>query len=161
MPTSTPLSNDHSEPREWEVAVTIARISDILSKPFFERYAKPYALSLTEWRVIVVVYQAPGISAQEIGTLTGMHPMNISRAVARLRAKDRLVSTTDSLNHRRRNLTLTDAGRAIYNDLIISAQEQARTLLEVLTIAERQFLTAILDRLLERALEIAAPARGD
>ncbi|MDX2378037.1 MarR family winged helix-turn-helix transcriptional regulator [Microbacterium sp. LRZ72] len=90
-----------------------------------------------------------------------MHPMNISRAVARLRAKDRLVSTTDSLNHRRRNLTLTDAGRAIYHDLIISAQEQARSLLEVLTIAERQFLTAILDRLLERALEIAAPARGD
>src|SRR5699024_6226427 len=56
--------------------MTLQRIGNLLSKPFFQRYARRHNLTLNEWRVIVVVHDRPGTAGHEVGNFAGLIPMN-------------------------------------------------------------------------------------
>lgn len=145
-----------SEPKHpiFADVINLARIGALLSRPFFQKYASDYNLSLNEWRVIVVVHDRPGTSGQEVGRLAGIIPMNVSRAVATLKKTGRIRSEADPENHRRQMLYLTDGGEALYQQLYPQARAHAEKLFDVFSEDERKEFSEMLQRLYDRAEEL-------
>lgn len=141
--------------------VQITRLGGLLSRPFFQSMAKTHHISLNEWRALVLIVRSPGVAAQDIAEFTGMHAMNVSRAVAGLRRHDRITSAKDPGNHRRQLLEATDAGRALYELLYPSAEGRARDLFSVLAPDEHAAFSSMLDRLVAQAEIVMNEPQGD
>lgn len=138
------------------VGFRLLKLTNLLSRPFFGEFAKQHNLTLTEWRTIVVLANRPGCAAQDIAAATGLHPMNISRALAGLRKAGRVEEARDPDNHRRTLLWLTKSGEKTFRDIAPHSERQAARLLDALSATELSTLAAIIDKLVSRAEEIAA-----
>lgn len=136
------------------IGFRLLKLTNLMSNPFFRKFAKSHALTLNEWRTIVVLADAPGSAAQDISAATGMSPMNVSRAVAGLRAAGRIRSERDPENHRRALLWLTDAGRETFKSIAPYSEDRAKALLQALTQDELRAFSDLLDLLIARAEEI-------
>jgi DNA-binding MarR family transcriptional regulator len=137
------------------VGFRLLKLTNLLSRPFFGQFAKQHELSLNEWRTIVVLAARPGSAAQDVAAATGLHPMNISRALAGLRKAGRVEEARDPDNHRRTLLWLTKAGEKTYRDIAPHSERQAARLLDTLSATELATLAKIIDKLVVRAEEIA------
>lgn len=140
------------------VGFRLLKLTNLLSRPFFGRFAKQHALTLTEWRTMVVLANRPGSAAQDVSAATGLHAMNISRALAGLRAAGRVEEARDPENHRRTLLWLTKDGERTFQEIAPHSEQQARMLLDVLSPAELATLSRLVDKLTARAEDIAADA---
>lgn len=138
------------------VGFRLLKLTNLMSRPFFAQFARQYAVSLTEWRSIVVLHNQPGSAAQDIAAATGLHPMNISRAVINLRKAGMVEEARDPQNHRRVLLWLTEAGEKLFDVMRPVSEKNANMLLEVLTREEQITLGQMLDKLVVRAEEIVA-----
>ncbi len=138
------------------VGFRLFKLTNLLARPFFARIAKEHALTLNEWRVIVVLAAQPGSAAQDVSAATGLHPMNISRALAGLRSSGRVTEARDPDNHRRTLLWLSEQGQATFHEIAPSAEEHGERLLEVLSDEELAALATIVDKLTTRAEEVLA-----
>lgn len=131
--------------------INLQRIANLLSKPFFQRYAKRHEITLNEWRVVVVIHDRPGTPGHEVSRYAGVSPMNVSRAVASLKAAGRLYSEPDPDNRRQHLLHLTDAGALLFEQIYPEARAHAERLFEVFTDEERHQLSDMLKRLYDNA----------
>ncbi len=137
-------------PPEFRDVMRLTKISGMLGRPFFQRFAKQYSLTLNEWRVVVALASTPGIAGQDISDRVGLHPMNVSRAVATLRTDGRVRVHQDPENHRRQLVALTEQGWELFRTLYPSAEAQALSLFSVLDEQEKEVLSGVLERLLDR-----------
>jgi len=138
------------------VGFRLLKLTNLMSRPFFGQFAKQHALTLTEWRSMVVLANRPGSAAQDISAATGLQPMNISRAVIALRKAGLIEEARDPDNHRRVLLWLTAAGHKIFEQIAPHSERQAGQLLDVLTAEELASLGRIVDKLIARAEDITA-----
>lgn len=135
----------------FQDVINLTRIGGLLSRPFFQTYAQSYSLTLNEWRVVVMAHAVPGVAGQDVSKRTGIHPMNVSRAVSSLRDAGRITSEPDPTNHRRQLIRLTPAGEKLYEELYPSARQQAERLFSVLDEDERATFGKLLARLYHQA----------
>src|SRR5690554_4893744 len=142
--TSTHLTPDM-------VGFRLLKLTNLLSRPFFGKFAKQYALNLNEWRAMVVIANSPGVASQDISAATGLNPMTISRAIGGLRRAQRIREEVDPDNHRRILIWLTDKGLETYELISPYSERQAKMLLEVLSPEEVQALSKITDKLVRQA----------
>ncbi|MEZ5464702.1 MAG: MarR family transcriptional regulator [Lysobacteraceae bacterium] len=133
-------------------------LSNRISQDIAELYQTRHALGMTEWRVIAVLAQHPGISAGEAAERTAMDKVAISRAVASLTESGRVTRDTHEGDRRRAVLRLTKAGQAIHDEVAPLALAYEQRLLEDLSGDERAALNQLLHRVAD--LERAARARG-
>lgn len=138
------------------VGFRLLKLTNLMSRPFFGQFARQHALSLTEWRSIVVLSNQPGSAAQDIAAATGLHPMNISRAVINLRKAGLVEEARDPQNHRRVLLWLTGAGRDLFEEIRPVSEKHAGMLLDVLAPDELVTLGRTIDKLIARAEEITS-----
>jgi DNA-binding MarR family transcriptional regulator len=96
------------------------------------------------------------MTAKAIGIHSHMHKTKVSRAVAMLERRKLVVRRANRDDLREAFLSLTPAGRDIYNDLAPGALEFARQLMETMEPAERAALGHALSKLTERSAKIAA-----
>lgn len=143
------------------VGFRLLKLTNLMSRPFFGQFAKQHSLSLTEWRSLVVLASRPGSAAQDISAATGLHPMNISRAVIALRKAGFIEEARDPDNHRRVLLWLTGQGKKIFDQIAPHAERQAGDLLDVLNPEELESLGRIVDKLISRAEDITANSGTD
>ena len=136
------------------VGFRLLKLTNLLSRPFFGKFARQHELSLNEWRTMVVLAAHPGSAAQDVASATGMHPMNVSRALAGLRASGRVEEARDPDNHRRTLLWLTKTGEKTYREIAPHSERQAAQLLSTLTRSEIEALAGIVDKLVARAEHI-------
>lgn len=134
--------------------MTLQRIGNLLSKPFFQKYAKRHKLTLNEWRVVVVVHDRPGTAGHEVGRLAGLIPMNVSRAVASLKKAGRIRAEPDPTNRRQHSLYLTEEGELLFERIYPKARAQAEKLFEIFDKNEKQQFSDMLQRLYQRAEEV-------
>jgi DNA-binding MarR family transcriptional regulator len=137
------------------VGFRLLKLTNLLSRPFFGRFAKQHALTLNEWRTIVVIANNPGSAAQDVSAATGLHPMNVSRALAGLRKAGRVEDARDPENHRRTLLWLTKSGQKTFDEIAPHSEVQAERLLGALTDNELEVFGTVIDKLVARAEEIA------
>lgn len=138
------------------VGFRLLKLTNLMSRPFFGQFAKRHALSLNEWRTVVVLATRPGSAAQDVSAATGLHPMNISRAVIALRKAGMVEEARDPENHRRMLLWLTQLGEKTFKEIAPHAENQARLLLDALTRDELLALGRTIDKLIIRAEDITA-----
>ncbi|HVV62239.1 MAG TPA: MarR family transcriptional regulator, partial [Pseudolabrys sp.] len=84
-----------------------------------------------------------------------MHKTKVSRAVALLERRKLVARRTNRADLREALLSLTPAGREVYNDLAPIAVNFAHDLLGVLSSSDRSALDRALTQLIARSVELA------
>jgi DNA-binding MarR family transcriptional regulator/GNAT superfamily N-acetyltransferase len=109
----------------------------------------PY--SLTEARVLYEVANRPEVTAGELAADLDLDRGYLSRILKRFTAQKLLTQAASSEDGRRRNLSLTGAGRRSFADLDRKSQEQVAAMLSELDVPRRQAVLSAM-RSMQRAL---------
>jgi MarR family transcriptional regulator, lower aerobic nicotinate degradation pathway regulator len=134
----------------------LMKLTSLIGRPFFTRFAQKYEMSANDWRVLTTLASAPESASHELCQITGMHPMNVSRSVATLRKQGRVSERTDPDNRRRKILSLTQKGWDVYERGVPQVRELAQFLLSSMSPLEVEFFDRLVDLLIGR-LEEANP----
>src|SRR5262245_17793198 len=94
----------------YRLSVLANRASRALARLYGERFG----LSVAEWRVIAHLARTAPASANEVAARAAMDKVQVSRAVARLTAKELVERATDAADRRRSALRLTRRGQATH-----------------------------------------------
>lgn len=143
----------------YRLSVLSNRISGSIARAYSQRFD----LGVTEWRVMAVLGRSPDLSANQVAQRTAMDKVAVSRAVARLLESGRLLRSVDDDDRRRSVLRLSEAGYAIYDQIVPLALGFEQQLLGDMPADERTLLFRLLDRLdeLELRVEAAGQAGND
>jgi DNA-binding MarR family transcriptional regulator len=131
-------------------------LANTVSATIASAYAERHDLTIPEWRVMAVLAHEPGLSAAVVAERTAMDKVAVSRAVTRLQRRQRIARRQSDDDRRRSSLQLTPAGLEVYLQVSPVALGYERRLLESLSEGERRALDGAMERLLERARELAA-----
>lgn len=130
----------------------LSLLSNTVSQGIAHRYQQDHEISVTEWRVVVVLGRFPGSTASEVVERTAMDKVSISRAVNNLVDKGYLQRRTDQNDRRRLRLYLTRGrGKQVLESIVPLAAAYETELLELLEESERATLVGLLDKLQEGA----------
>jgi DNA-binding MarR family transcriptional regulator len=139
--------------------------ASLVSQALSRIYAERYKIGVPEWRVVVTLGQFGMMTAKAIGIHSHMHKTKVSRAVVLLERRKLVVRRANRADLREAFLSLTTAGREIYDELSPIALNFARQLLQTVDAADRAALDRALKKLTERSAQLAAelanePRRG-
>ncbi len=131
-------------------------VASVVSQALSRLYAARYGIGVPEWRVLVTLGQYGMMTGKAVGAHSHMHKTKVSRAVAQLEKRKLLTRRANRADLRESFLSLTPAGRAIYQDLAPIALDFAKRLAEVIEPADRAAFERAIDRLTESSAKLAA-----
>ena len=146
----TPLKLDEFLP--YRLNVCAALVSQALSRIYADRYK----IGVPEWRVLVTLGEFGMMTAKAIGSHSHMHKTKVSRAVALLERRKLVARQVNRDDLREAFLSLTPAGRDVYNELAPTALDFARQLLDTVDAADRAALDRALRKLTDRSAQLTA-----
>lgn len=154
VPAETPAADRMSAPLILEqfTPYRIVALGHAISMRLAEAYRNE-DVTIPEWRVLAVIAQAAHVAARDVVRRTPMDKMTVSRTVARLAEKDLVKRTTDPRDKRVAALSLTPAGRAVYDRIAALAMAYEQDLLSALTPDSRAAFIDALETLERRADE--------
>jgi DNA-binding MarR family transcriptional regulator len=138
------------------VPYRLSVLSNRVSGAIARQYSQTFGLTIPEWRVMAVLGGTSGLSAGEVASRTAMDKVQVSRAVASLKRRDRVARAGDTRDGRVTRLSLTPKGRAIYDGIVPLALQLEETFLSALSIAERQSFDRLLTKLARQAKLLGA-----
>jgi len=158
VPPVSDLSRSHPRPEisvnptefrlEAYLPYRLSLLSNTVSQGIAHRYQQDHDVSVTEWRIIVVLGRFPGSTASEVVERTAMDKVSVSRAVNSLVEKGFLQRRTDPNDRRRLRLYLTRGrGKQVLESIVPLAAVYETELLESLETEEREALNAVLEKL--------------
>jgi DNA-binding MarR family transcriptional regulator len=150
-----PLKLEHFLPYRLNV------VSSLVSQALSRVYARRYGIGVPEWRVVVTLGQHGVMTAKAIGAHTHMHKTKVSRAVALLEKRRLLTRRANRDDMREAFLSLTAAGRAMYEEVAPHALEFARRLTDILSPGDREAFDRALKQLTARSAELVAEIGHD
>jgi len=133
-------------------------VASLVSQALSRVYSRRYGIGVPEWRVLVTLGQYEAMTAKAIGAHTHMHKTKVSRAVALMERRRLLARRANRDDMREAFLSLTAAGRAMYEEVAPYALDFARRLTEILTPADRDAFNRALSQLTARSAQLAAEA---
>ncbi len=136
----------------YRLNVCAALVSQALSRIYAERYQ----IGVPEWRVLVTLGEFGMMTAKAIGNHSHMHKTKVSRAVALLERRKLVTRRINRADLREAFLSLTPAGRDIYEELAPIALDFARQLLDTVDAADRAALDRALRKLTDRSAQLSA-----
>jgi DNA-binding MarR family transcriptional regulator len=125
----------------------LLKLAHLIQRPFMVPGTNAYELNVNELRLVVTLAHLGEAASHELCEVAALHPMNVSRAVARLRKQGRVAERRDAANGRRKILTLTDEGRRLYAEMVPEIDEAAARLFAGLDPAMLDTLSTLIDRL--------------
>jgi DNA-binding MarR family transcriptional regulator len=146
---ATPLKLDQFLP--YRLNVCSALVTQALSRI----YAGRYKIGVPEWRVLVTLGEFEIMTAKAIGAHSHMHKTKVSRAVATLERRKLVARRANRDDLREAFLSLTPAGREMYDELAPAALEFVRQLMEAVDPADRAAIDRVLTRLIERSKQLS------
>ncbi len=147
MNSKTKLKDTAVPAVEASVFFKLVRVVNLTARPFQENVGRQYQLTLNEWRVLAALAQHADVTAMDVADLTGLDKMSVSRALRGLEQRGRLQTQTLESDLRKRQLHVTPAGRALFDEVWPLAQQREATLFADLPAAELAQLGAVLDKL--------------
>ena len=133
-------------------------VASLVSQALSRVYSRRYGIGVPEWRVLVTLGQYEAMTAKAIGAHTHMHKTKVSRAVALMERRRLLARRANRDDMREAFLSLTAAGRAMYEEVAPHALDFARRLTDILTPADRDAFNRALSQLTARSAQLAAEA---
>jgi DNA-binding MarR family transcriptional regulator len=140
----------------YKLNVVASLVSHALSRVYAERYG----IGVPEWRVLVTLGQYGTMTGKAVGAHSHMHKTKVSRAVAMLEKRKFVTRKLNRDDMREAFLSLTPAGRTIYEELAPIALDFAKHLTEVISPADRPAFDRAVDALTKKAATLA-PAIKD
>jgi DNA-binding MarR family transcriptional regulator len=134
-------------------------LSSLVSQALTRVYAQ-YGIGIPEWRVLVSLGQFGVMTGKAIGARTHMHKTKVSRAVAQLEQRKFLARRANRADLREAFLSLTPAGRAVYDELAPRALEFTHRLSEAVPPADRAAFDRVIQQLTERSAKLVAEAEA-
>ena len=132
-------------------------LSSLVSQALTRVYGR-YGIGIPEWRVLVTLGENGVLTGKVVGAQTHMHKTKVSRAVAQLEERKFLTRRANRADLRESFLSLTPAGRAVYEELAPSALAFMDRLAEVVAIADRPAFDRAMKQLTKRSAELVAEA---
>ena len=130
-------------------------LSSLVSQALTRVYGR-HGIGIPEWRVLVTLGENGVMTGKAVGAHTHMHKTKVSRAVAQLEQQKFLSRRANRADLRESFLSLTPAGRAVYEELAPSALEFMNRLAEVVTPADRPAFDRAMKQLTKRSAELVA-----
>ena len=134
---------------EQFIPYRLSILTNIISSSLSDTYKEKFQLSITEWRILAVLGEYPGVSADEVSTKTQMEKSSLSRAIAKLIRRKLIQREFSQIDQRRSILTLTESGLSIYNKVVLLAVEFERQLLKCFSGSEYEQFSKLLERLFQ------------
>lgn len=126
-------------------------LSNKVSTMIADTYQDKFALSITEWRIMAVLGEYPGSSADEISSKTQIEKSILSRSVNRLLKRHLIEREVSDTDRRRSHIKLSDMGRAVYEEIVPLSYEYENALLNCFSEEEQQLFSQLVDRLYQHA----------
>lgn len=127
----------------YRLSVLSNTVSDAIARLYRDRFG----LSIAEWRCMAVLGRFAPLSAREVAARTAMDKVQVSRAIAALRARGLALQATDTKDRRRSKLALSAAGRRMHDEIVPLARDAETRLVAGLAPEARAHLGALLARL--------------
>jgi DNA-binding MarR family transcriptional regulator len=125
--------------------------SNRVSSAIATAYQALFALRIPEWRLVAVIAEGEGMTQQALGTATRMDKVSVSRAAIALVDRGLLQRRPNPQDQRSHLLSLTDAGRTLYESVAPKALELEARIFEGFSREEIATFQAMLTRLEESA----------
>lgn len=134
-------------PVDSSLMFKLIRVVNLVARPFNESIGKQNQLSLSEWRAMMVLASHPGSSASDVADWTGMDKMSISRAIAGLHKRDRIVKKDDPNDQRKSLLFLSAKGERLFERIGTQARRREEELFSGASRQELERFDATLEKL--------------
>jgi len=134
----------------YRLVVAAHVTSEALSRIYRERHK----LGLPEWRILVILGQFGSMTGKAIGQHSYMHKTKVSRAVRNLERRMWVVRNKSTKDLREAPLSLTAAGRAIYEELAPRALHFETKILSAVDPADREAFSRAIRKLTERSTQL-------
>jgi DNA-binding MarR family transcriptional regulator len=132
-------------------------LAQIVSESLHDLYAEPFALTVTQWRVMAALGRFAPLTASDVGQRIVMDKVAVSRAVAGLMKRGLVERATDRADRRRASLRLSGRGRAMHARIVPIALGHEERLCKVLSADERRSFDALAERLFAHAKALREP----
>jgi len=155
-----PATSDERAPLKLEqfLPYQLNVVATLVSQALSRVYSTRYRIGIPEWRVLVTLGQFGVMNGKAIGTHTHMHKTKVSRAVAVLEKRKLLARRANRADMRESFISLTAAGRTIYEELVPHALDFARRLTDILTPNDRDVFDRVLQQIADRSAQLVAEA---
>ena len=129
-------------------------LSNQVSSNIAAAYRDKFALSVTEWRIMAVLGEYPGVSGEEVSLKTQIEKSILSRAIQKLLKRNLIERSTDQADRRRQILTLSELGEDIYNQIVPLSLDYEKKLLACFNAKEQALFSSLIDRLYQHAKSV-------
>ena len=121
--------------------------SNRVSAAIASAYQALFGLKISEWRLVAVIAEGPGMTQQALGLATRMDKVTVSRAAAALVERGLVARQPNPGDQRSHMLALTATGQALYDDVAPKALELEARVFAGFSQAEIKAFRAMLDRI--------------
>lgn len=130
------------------ITFRLGALSNALQTQVTRHYIAPASpVGLTEWRLMGQIQRHGELHASALSRLSLMDKAQISRALQPLIDRGWVLRRADPQHARRHLLQLSEAGQALFDEVLFRARPYQAALLNALTADERAMLDRILDKL--------------
>ncbi len=126
----------------------LSLLSNRVSEAIADSYRQAHHISMSEWRLILVLGQYPESTATELMRYTAMNKVRVSRAVKSLTEKQLISAKSHARDGRSRSLSLTSSGQDLRLDVIPKARACEANLNQALNHKEIKLFGELIDKLL-------------
>lgn len=135
---------------EVRVLVALLKLASIVGRPMKEDVADGHGITTNELQVMMCLGGEGALAGQDIADLMAISPMNVSRALARLKDLGWTEPLANDDNRRRRPVQLSAAGWRAYGEMVPDVRRVARHLFSTLDRSEVRTLSNFFDRMIEQ-----------
>jgi len=140
------------------ISYRLHTVANLLSRGAELRYRREFGVSLWEWRSIALLGAvSEPLSLNHLAHAAGIHKSQMSRVVSGLTRRKLVLRAA---NGREVALTLTKAGRRLYDGLISAATQRDETFNRCLSSNEKEVFDRCLAKLAGQARELIQKEKG-
>lgn len=137
------------------ISYRLHTVANLLSRGAELRYRREFGVSLWEWRTVALLGAgSEPLSLNHLSHAAGIHKSQMSRVVTGLTERKLVLRAADEEDARGVRLTLSKAGRKLYQDLIAAAAERDDLFRRCLTKDEADAFSNVLAKLTSQAREL-------
>ena len=128
----------------------IGYLFNFFTGPVYKSVERDLGIIRPDFATMFCIAHLPIVTARDVSLLTGVPKNSVSRAVSKLVRRRMIKRTNDDADARRVILTLTPAGRTLYDSILRQFQDRETRMVKVLSAAEQRTLDHLLAKLVLR-----------
>lgn len=118
----------------------LASTAEAFSQKLTDVYGRNYGLSREEWRLLLLLADAKELTSRELALRTTLDKVQVSRAAQKLDDKGLITRCVSDADKRLKVYACTESGAALFAELFPRVENQAASILNLMTDEDRKCL---------------------